>query len=162
MLAGVGVEDDELLGGNGPIGGVGRYVDGGPGPQGSAGIGRSGDGCHEVVAGQRLTRAFEVEIEVPNGEGALKSGGFAKAAIQTRLDAEAVTVPLKAIATFAGITKLFLIEDGKAKEVQVTLGIQDVDWVEIRTPGMPKGATVVTSGQSALADGTPVTIRHAK
>ncbi len=106
-----------------------------------------------------LTRTFEVEIEVPNERRQLKSGSFAKAQIQTRLDAGAVTVPLKAVVNYAGVTKIFLIENNQAKEVQVTLGIQSTDWVEIRTPELPKGATVVTSGQSALADGTAVEIR---
>ncbi|MFL5342934.1 MAG: efflux RND transporter periplasmic adaptor subunit [Gemmataceae bacterium] len=109
-----------------------------------------------------VTRTFEVEIEVPNDRRQLKSGSFAKAAIQTRVDDGAVTVPLKAVVNYAGVTKIFLIENGKAKEVQVTLGVQSVDWVEIRTPALPNGAMVVTSGQSALADGTAVQIRAVK
>jgi len=100
-----------------------------------------------------------VEIEVPNPDAELKSGSFAKANIQTRIDAAAVTVPLKAVVTFAGITKLFVVENGKAKEVQVTLGVQSTDWVEVRTPALPAGARVVTSGQTALADGTPIEVR---
>ena len=32
------------------------------------------------------TRTFEVEIQLPNTNGALKSGSFAKAAIETRFD----------------------------------------------------------------------------
>jgi RND family efflux transporter MFP subunit len=107
-----------------------------------------------------VTRTFEVEIEVPNERRQLKSGSFAKAQIQTRVDAGAATVPLKSVVTYAGVTKIFLIENGKAKEIQVTLGVQSVDWVEIVTPALPKGATVVTSGQSALADGTAVEIRN--
>ena len=109
-----------------------------------------------------LTRTFEVEIEVPNERHLLKSGSFAKAAIQTRIDDDAITVPLQAVVNYAGVTKIFLVEKGQAKEVQVTLGIQSTDWVEIRTPALSKGATVVTSGQSALADGTAVEIRAAK
>ncbi len=102
------------------------------------------------------TRTFDVEIHVPNSSRELKPGSFAKAAIRTRVDAEAVTVPLEALVEFAGITKIFVIEDGKAKEVQVVPGVQNTKWVEILRPKLPPGARVVTSGQSALADGTPV------
>jgi RND family efflux transporter MFP subunit len=105
------------------------------------------------------TRAFEVELLVPNKEGRLKPGGFAKTGILTTLDSQAPTVPLEALVHFAGVSKIFLVEDGRAKEVQVTLGMQETDWVEIATPDLPSGAQVVTSGQTAIADGTPVSVR---
>lgn len=105
------------------------------------------------------TRTFEVEIRVPNNEHQLKPGSFAKAAILTRVDAEAATVPLESLVTFAGITKLFLNDKGKAREVQVTLGVQSTTWVEIASPELPRDAQVVTSGQSALANGTAISIR---
>ena len=105
------------------------------------------------------TRAFEVEILVPNAEGKLKPGGFAKTAILTQLDDQAATVPLEALVHFAGVTKIFLVDGGHAREVQVTLGVQDTNWVEIATPKLPAGSQVVTSGQTAIADGTAVAIR---
>jgi RND family efflux transporter MFP subunit len=108
----------------------------------------------------RVNRTFEVEILVPNREGKLKPGGFAKVAILTQLDSEALTVPLEAPITFAGVTKIFVVENGRAKDVPVELGMQGLEWVEVTAPKLPKGTQVVTSGQSALADGTPVTIRN--
>jgi RND family efflux transporter MFP subunit len=107
------------------------------------------------------TRTFEVEVQVPNPGGALKPGSFAKAAILTRADAEAATVPLSALVNFAGITKVFLAENGRAREVQVTPGVQTTEWVEIASPALPRGAQVVTSGQTALADQTTVAVRAA-
>jgi RND family efflux transporter MFP subunit len=107
------------------------------------------------------TRTFDVEVQVPNPGGGLKPGGFAKAAILTRPDAEAATVPLTALVTFAGINKIFLAENGRAREVQVTPGVQTTDWVEIASPALPRGAHVITSGQSVLAADTPVAVRAA-
>lgn len=106
------------------------------------------------------TRTFEVEVQVPNPQGKLRPGGFAKAYIQTRKDASAAVVPISALVNFAGINKLYAIEDGKVKAITVTLGVQTADWVEILTPSLPKNAQVVTSGQSALADGSKVTVRE--
>lgn len=105
------------------------------------------------------TRAFEVEVLVPNKQSDLKPGGFAKAAILTNVDDHAATVPLEALVHFAGVTKIFLVENGHAKEIQVTIGVQDTQWVEIAAPVLIEGALVVTSGQSAIADGTAVAIR---
>jgi RND family efflux transporter MFP subunit len=107
-----------------------------------------------------VNRTFQVEIEVPNSERKLKPGSFAKAAILTKHDDEVVTVPLESVVTFAGITKVFLVEDGRVKEVRVTLGVQNTKWVEIVQPSLPRGARVVVSGQSALADGTPIAVRR--
>ena len=105
------------------------------------------------------TRTFEVEILVPNKNGELKPGGFAKAGILTAVDEHAATVPLESLVQFAGVTKIFLVSDGKAQEAQVTLGVQSTDWVEIASPKLPGGSQVVTSGQTAIADGTLVTVR---
>ncbi|MBL8798561.1 MAG: efflux RND transporter periplasmic adaptor subunit [Planctomycetia bacterium] len=107
------------------------------------------------------TRTFEVEIQVPNPQGTLKPGGFAKAAIFTRLDAAAPTVPLAGVVNFAGVNKVFLAENGRAREVPVTLGVQTTDWVEIAKPALPAGVPVITSGQTVLAADTPVTVSPA-
>jgi RND family efflux transporter MFP subunit len=107
------------------------------------------------------TRAFEVEILIPNKDGRLKPGGFAKTGILTSLDGGAATVPLEALVQFAGVTKIFLVEAGRAKEVQVTLGTQETDWIEIAAPQLSSGAQVITSGQSAVADGSSVAVRAA-
>lgn len=108
------------------------------------------------------TRTFEVEIQVPNPAGDIKPGSFAKAAILTRVDANAVTVPVTAPYTFAGTTRVFVVENGRAKDVPVTLGAQTIEWVEVVSPRLPRGVQVVTSGHAVLADGTPVTVRSSR
>lgn len=108
-----------------------------------------------------LTRTFEVEIQVPNPKGELKPGGFAKVAILTRVEPEAATVPLTALVNFVGVNKIFLAEGDRAKEVRVTLGMQTTDWVEIVSPPLPRNAHAITSGQTVLAEQTPITIRAA-
>jgi RND family efflux transporter MFP subunit len=110
---------------------------------------------------EQTTRSFQVEIQVPNPEGRLKPGSFAKASILTRLDENAVTIPLAALVHFAGVTKVFLDVNGRAKEVHVTPGYQTTEWVEIVQPELPIGAKAITSGQSVIADDTPVTVRQA-
>ena len=105
------------------------------------------------------TRTFQVEIQVPNPNGELKPGSFAKASIYTNLDAQATTVPLSALVQFAGITKIFLMKEGRAKEVPVTLGTQTTEWVEITKPQLPREALVITSGHTTIANDTAITIR---
>lgn len=106
-----------------------------------------------------VNRTFQVEIEVPNADGVLKCGGFAKAAILTRTDADVPTVPPEAIVTFAGVNKVFVIDGGKAKAVEVQLGSREKDWVELHGQ-LPAAATVATSGQTQLVDGSAVKVRE--
>ncbi len=105
------------------------------------------------------TRTFEVEIQVANENGALKPGSFAKATIETYRQEDTPTVPLAAVVNFAGVTKVFLVENGQAREVLITPGVQTQEWVEIAQPALPRNAIVVTSGQSHLSADMPVVVR---
>ncbi len=108
------------------------------------------------------SRTFQVEVSVPNDEGKLRPGGFAEAEIIIDQDDQALVVPLEAIAELAGVTKLFVVENGVARSVSVEKGVEGPGWVEVLGDLKP-GDTVVTTGQvqlALLADGTPVTVRQ--
>lgn len=111
----------------------------------------------------RASRTFMVEITVPNGEGKLKAGGFAKASILTRPEDQAATVPEEAVVRFAGVTKVFVVKDERALGIAVRTGERlevgkGERWIEIIGP-VPPGTPIVTTGHSQLADGTPVRVR---
>jgi multidrug efflux pump subunit AcrA (membrane-fusion protein) len=112
----------------------------------------------------RSSRTFQVEVHVPNADRRLSPGSFAKVAIQTRLDSGARTVPEEAVVSFAGVTKVFVVRDGRAREVPVRTGAAvpgpGRTWVEVEGD-LSAGDAVVTSGQSQLADGTAVRVREA-
>jgi RND family efflux transporter MFP subunit len=107
----------------------------------------------------RLTRTFLVEVDVNNEDGALKPGGFAKAKILIGVDDQALTIPIAGLYSFAGINKIFLNEQGVARELKVVVGEQTQTWVEITSPSLPAEAMVVTSGQRLLSEGSPIEIR---
>jgi RND family efflux transporter MFP subunit len=101
------------------------------------------------------SRSFEVEIGVPNERGLLHPGAFAHARIQTRLDPRVVFVPQESLLSFAGVNKVFVVEDGKARAIEVVPGERDGDWVAVRQ-GLSGGESVVVSGNTRLATGTAV------
>lgn len=105
------------------------------------------------------SRSFDVEAHIPNPEHRLKHGGFAKAEVIVGRAAEALTVPLESVTRFAGVSKVFIIRDDMAHEVEVTIGTQGPGWVEA-LGDLHAGDAVVTSGQSRLANGTRVTVRQ--
>ena len=105
-----------------------------------------------------LNRTFSVEIEVPNASGSLKAGGFAKATLLSRTDADVVTVPPEAVVAFAGVTKVFVLDGNKAKAIEVKVGTRDKGWVEL-IGLVPPDAKVIVSGLTQVVDGAAVRVR---
>jgi RND family efflux transporter MFP subunit len=56
----------------------------------------------------------------------------------------------------SGVTRLALIQNGKAHWVEVTVGARGKGGVEITAPALPVGTPVVVSGQVGLPEGAPV------
>ena len=107
-----------------------------------------------------VSRTFQVETQVPNDRRLLRAGGFAKATIITDSAAQAAVAPTESIIRFAGVTKLFFVENGKARSVNdIVTGSEGPGWVEVTSKSLPTSAMVVITGQTQLANGTPVVIR---
>jgi RND family efflux transporter MFP subunit len=87
------------------------------------------------------TRMLTVEADVPN-DGSLRPGAFAQAEITVAQAENTVTVPPQALVTFAGIEKVFIVEEGKAVEINVATGRRNPDWIEILS-GLSGGERVV-------------------
>jgi hypothetical protein len=64
-------------------------------------------------------------------------------------------VPQRAVVTVAGLSKVFVIESGKAVERVVKTGATDGDLIEI-VEGVKDGETVATSNLDKLQTGTAV------
>lgn len=102
------------------------------------------------------TRTLALEARVPNGQGLLKPGFFARGAVLTRRDGGVPFVPAEALASVVGISKVFVVAGGRAQERPVKAGLREAGWVEI-LEGVKPGETVATSGLAQLYDGAAVT-----
>ena len=101
------------------------------------------------------SRTLTVEAEVENGSGMLKPGQFATVRILEPKAAPATLVPGRAVRTESGVSRVFVIKDGKAQERLVQLGQTEGDLVEIKS-GVTAGENVATSNIEQLSDGTAV------
>ncbi len=111
-------------------------------------------------ASDPTARSLTFEALLPNPDHRIRPGFFGHGEVVVSRDERALAVPRSALSTFAGVTKLFVIEEGVAREREVTLGVDLGDgWVEI-AQGVAHGKQVATSGLSKLADGTPVVVRQ--
>jgi len=105
------------------------------------------------------SRALTVEAEVPNDRGLLRPGFFCEAEILVRSDADAVVVPVEAVVDFAGVSRVFVIDEGgAARSREIRTGIRLGPLVEI-VSGLRPGERVATSALGRLVDGAPVQAR---
>lgn len=101
------------------------------------------------------SRTLTVEAEIENGSGVLKPGQFATVRILQSRAEPALLVPARAVRTEAGVTRVFVIKDGHARERVVQLGQSDGDLVEIKG-GVSVDEPVATSNVELLSDGVAV------
>jgi membrane fusion protein (multidrug efflux system) len=108
------------------------------------------------VALDSVTRTGEVEIRVPNPEGKLKPGMFARMTIEVN-QKECIVAPDSALIREADYTYVFVVTDNKAKRRSIKLGIWQGQLHEV-LEGVSPGDIVVTHGQMRLKDGQTVEI----
>lgn len=104
------------------------------------------------------TRTFQVEVAVPNPRRLLRPGGFARAYVETHLEPQVVFAPLESVLSFAGVNKVYTVEDSKAVELPIQVGSRQEGMIEV-TQGLKPGTKVVVRGVSKLAPGIPVTLQ---
>ena len=104
------------------------------------------------------SRAFAIEGEIPNTDGKLKPGTFARVQITTDRVERAVTIPVAAVQSRYGTNRVFVVENGQAVGKEVVLGDRLGDRVEV-SKGLDAGTRIVSSEVEQLADGTRVAPR---
>ena len=103
------------------------------------------------------TRTVLVRARVPNREGKLRPGMFARVWAHLAVRENAVWVPEQAIVPRGQDTYVFRVVEGKVELVRVQTGVRKAGEVEI-TRGIAPGEMVVTEGVQRLGPGTAVTV----
>ena len=101
-------------------------------------------------------RTLMVEAEVPNTDGGLRPGAFARAEIVVQAGDSAILVPASSVVTFAGIQKVVSVKDGKAVEKKVRTGRHAGDRIEI-VDGIKAGDPVIVQPGN-IVTGEPVRV----
>src|SRR5690606_787784 len=91
------------------------------------------------------SRMFQVEVLVANPQALLRPGAFARGAIATHVDEQVTFVPRSAVVVFAGVKKLFTVQEGKAVQHLIETGVVRDDYIEV-TSGFSGEHPIVVSG----------------
>jgi RND family efflux transporter MFP subunit len=101
------------------------------------------------------SRALVVEAVVPNPDRRLQPGLFVTARVELPATAPTLFVPAAAVRTEAGISRVFVVRDGRAEVRLVQLGREAGDRVEV-LQGLRAGERVAVDRLDGLADGGAV------
>ncbi len=107
------------------------------------------------AAGQ--TGMYTVKVELDNTDGTIKPGMMAEVNFTAEKAEDTIVLPRNAVITKDGETYVYVVKDGTAKKVNVELGIEAADTIEIKK-GLKNGDAVITKGQTYVSDGEEVNV----
>ncbi len=105
-------------------------------------------------------RAFDAFVMFDN-PGDWRPGATVTAAVVLEEHKDAVTVPEQSVILRPAGKVVYVVQDGKALQRVVQVGISQNGWTEI-TNGLQSGETVVVDGAGFLTDQAPVTVANAQ
>lgn len=107
------------------------------------------------------TRTLKLRAIANNPEGKLYPGTFANVTLPLDNIPNALLVPTQALIPIQNGKKIFVSQNGKAKEIVVKTGAR-TDKDILITSGLKAGDTVLTTGVMTLKDGMPVIVQIKK
>lgn len=105
------------------------------------------------------SRTFAVEVELANADQVLRPGAFARGTLVVGAQEKVAMVPEDAVRSFAGIDRVFTVENGKAKALTVTVLRREKGMVAIAPT--PPGEIVLRGNLGPVAEGVSVKIDDA-
>lgn len=103
----------------------------------------------------QATRTFAAEILVDNAGHKLKPGFFAKGQILLQRDEGVMAVPEQAVSTLAGVSSVFVVENGVVRQQAIQLGEHTNKVVEVLS-GLKGDEILAASNLNELVTGSKV------
>lgn len=103
------------------------------------------------------TRAFAIEATVPNGDGKLKPGTFARVRIATAKTDQVLTVSANALQYRYGVNRVFVVDGDHLAMRELKVGERFGDRIEV-VEGVKAGEAIATTTVDKLEDGLKVKV----
>jgi len=104
-----------------------------------------------------MARLYDLELMIPNPDGHILPGMFARVELVKAVFEKALTVPLYAVITKGDERFVYVEKDGRAEKRTVELGVL-VDWQVQVTAGLKPEERVIVVGHRFLDDGQAVEV----
>lgn len=106
---------------------------------------------------RNLARLYDLELEIPNTDGHILPGMFARVELIRAVYEKALVIPLYAVINQGGEQFVYLEKEGSAKKTAVAIG-RLVDWQVHITSGISATDKVIVVGHRLLSDGQAVEV----
>ena len=107
------------------------------------------------------TGTVKVTVEAVNPPPVVRPGAFVTVNIVRETKPTAIRIPREAVIRELREAHVFVVQGTVAKRRDVTLGIEEGDFIEA-TSGLVPGEQVIVAGQGALKDGSSIKVMTAK
>ena len=107
------------------------------------------------------TLSYRARIREPNPGALLRGGMLVSVTIQKERHPNAVVVPRSAVAQTERGNSVFIVQQNKAVEVPVVVGLQTDTLSEVRSAQVAPGTPVITTRPDALQNGSVVAVSSA-
>ena len=104
-----------------------------------------------------MARLYDLELMIPNPDGHILPGMFARVELVKAVFEKALTVPLYAVITKGDERFVYVEKDGRAEKRAIELGVL-VDWQVQVTAGLKPAERVIVVGHRFLDDGQMVEV----
>lgn len=115
-----------------------------------------GEVVHVSPAADTRTRVYQMRVRIDN-PGYLLPGMFARLTLVEDSAADVLVIPLAAVLRAGQDAYVFTVNDNRAYEKRVVLGLSDGTWIQV-IEGLSEQDMVVTRGQHYLSPGARVTV----
>ncbi|WP_338934373.1 efflux RND transporter periplasmic adaptor subunit [Fusobacterium polymorphum] len=105
------------------------------------------------------TKNFKVKLVLDNPDGEIKDGMFGNVIIPVG-ESSVLSIEDEAIITRDLVNYVFKYEDGKAKQVEVTVGATNLPYTEISSPEIKEGDKIIVKGLFGLQNNDKVEIKN--
>ena len=105
------------------------------------------------------TKNFKVKLVLDNPDEEIKDGMFGNVIIPVG-ESSVLSIEDEAIVTRDLVNYVFKYEDGKAKQVEVTVGATNLPYTEISSPEIKEGDKIIVKGLFGLQNNDKVEIKN--
>jgi membrane fusion protein, multidrug efflux system len=106
---------------------------------------------------KNLARLFDLELEIPNTDGHILPGMFARVELIRAVYEKALVIPLYAVINQGDEQFVYVENNGSAKKTPVRVG-HLVDWQVHITSGISANDKVIVVGHRLINDGQPIEV----
>ncbi|WP_084082404.1 efflux RND transporter periplasmic adaptor subunit [Desulforamulus aeronauticus] len=110
-----------------------------------------------ALAADAKLKVFPIKVQLANPDHQLKPGMFAEVLLEKELESS-LLIPREAVLTIDGKSRVFVVEDGVARERLVETGPTDGRNISI-LKGLAKDEEIITNNVSSMKDGQRVNIQ---